>query len=299
MERADGVRVLAIMVVRDEADIVEETLTAAASWADRIFVLDNGSEDGTFDILRAVAARHPDRIAVDRDARLFTDGIRATVYAAHRHEARPGDWWCRLDADEFVVGDPREVLARVPAAFNRVVGSQFKFYLTRDDASAYAADPKAWLQRPVRDRVRWYRNDWAEIRFARHRRLMRWVDTGWPSGTPRVFPERVPFRHYQYRSPAQIERRLRVRAQSIEWTHESAWTGSDGGLFITPAPDEPDWYSRLAPTSLLDYDDGESPLVARPQLLPEIRPPRGGVYAALDGVLSLTGIRSIIASRRA
>lgn len=272
------------MVVRDEADIVEATLTAATAWADRIFVLDNGSEDGTYEILRAVASRHPKQIAVDRDDRVFTDGIRATVYAAHRREARPGDWWCRLDADEFAVGDPREVLARVPTSFDRVVGSQFKFYLTREDATAYAADPETWLLRPVPERIRWYRNDWAEIRFARHRRRMRWVDTGWPAGSSRVFPERVPFRHYQYRSPDQIERRLHVRAQSAEWTHERTWNRREDALFITPSPDEPTWYARLAQTDLLDYDNGEDPLVARPGLLPPIRAPRGRARAVLDRV---------------
>ena len=43
--------VFAIMPVRDYADVVADTLATASPWVTRIFVLDNGSLDGTVDIV--------------------------------------------------------------------------------------------------------------------------------------------------------------------------------------------------------------------------------------------------------
>lgn len=38
--------IYAIMVVKNEIDIVESVLHAAEAWANKIFILDNGSTDG-------------------------------------------------------------------------------------------------------------------------------------------------------------------------------------------------------------------------------------------------------------
>ncbi len=40
-----------LMVVRDEADIIDQTLAHLLSWIDTIFILDLGSSDGTWEII--------------------------------------------------------------------------------------------------------------------------------------------------------------------------------------------------------------------------------------------------------
>ena len=88
------------MLVKNEADIVKSVILDAKKWADRIFIMDNGSTDGTWEITQSLA----DDIVVPwkQDFRPYSNGLRADVFNEFRHEAKDGDWWCfKLDADEF------------------------------------------------------------------------------------------------------------------------------------------------------------------------------------------------------
>ena len=54
-----------LCVVKNEADIIEQTLRSAATWCDWIYVLDNGSSDGTWEkvqrLARGLPAKEPGR----------------------------------------------------------------------------------------------------------------------------------------------------------------------------------------------------------------------------------------------
>jgi hypothetical protein len=70
-------------------------------------------------------------------------------------------------------------------------------------------------------------------------------------------------RHYQYRSPDQIARRLEQRALvPRSFRHEIV--GGDGRLFPVNGthPDEP-WRERVAASGRLDVDAGDNRLVVR------------------------------------
>ena len=47
-------KIFAIMLVKNEADIVASVLKDAEKWADKIFILDNGSTDGTWEIIQSL-----------------------------------------------------------------------------------------------------------------------------------------------------------------------------------------------------------------------------------------------------
>src|SRR6185503_5119692 len=96
-----------LCVVKNEADIIEQTLRSAARWCDSIYVLDNGSTDGTWEKVQALAGELPAVIPFMRDARPFDDSIRGEILRHHAARAKRDDWWCILDADEFYVADPR------------------------------------------------------------------------------------------------------------------------------------------------------------------------------------------------
>lgn len=42
------------MLVKNEADIVGYVLKEAEKWADKIFIIDNGSTDGTWEIIKSM-----------------------------------------------------------------------------------------------------------------------------------------------------------------------------------------------------------------------------------------------------
>jgi Glycosyl transferase family 2 len=294
-KRPLGPKVFAICVVRDEADVIEETLRAASLWADRIFVLDNGSDDETWKIVQAVADDSSVVVAHQQDPTPFTDNIRAKVFGAFSHEARNGDWWCRLDADEHYIDPPSVFLRKVPDRYEAVYASTFCYYFSDRDFASYRQDPAAWLTRPVAERLRWYRNGSVEQRFVRHRATKPWVDTAWPDRRLRPYPTPIWLRHYQYRSPGQIERRYRVRTGIPQpFTHEF----TENEMFpFAPTDGEP-WRRRLADHRLLDYDVGDLRLVPRVGNSPVHRPTPSATKVVRRALRSLAAIKTSLPGRR-
>src|SRR5512137_111138 len=206
-----------ICLVRNEADIVERSLSAAALWSDFIYVYDNGSTDGTWERVLALAAAAPQIVPFRREARPFDDGLRRIPFAHFRSRAAEGDWWCRLDADEIYIDSPREFLAGVPAECDTVWSAVFQYYLTDEDAARYERDPALYADDvPIERKCRYYLNNWSEIRFFRYSARLRWDTGGYPYPLLRSCPRRIRLKHYTYRSPAQIERRLATRSDAVK-----------------------------------------------------------------------------------
>ncbi|MFD1466666.1 glycosyltransferase family 2 protein [Hymenobacter caeli] len=201
-------KIFAISVVKNEADIVAKSLLEATSWADKIFVLDNGSTDGTWEIVQGLAS---DKIIPwKRDLTPFYDGIRAQVYQEFKHLAKEGDWWCfRLDADEFYVDNPVNFLQNVPKHHHFVVTDTIQFRLTKDDFKD-GKSPKS-----IED-IRYYdKKTWSEARFFRHRDKMEWTPAmERPKRMGVMHPKRIKLRHYQFRSLDQIKQRIAVRIEA-------------------------------------------------------------------------------------
>jgi hypothetical protein len=203
-------------LVKNEADIVAETLTKAARWCDRIFVFDNGSTDGTWEIVQSCAQREPRIVAFRTAAVPFRNSLRRDTYQAFRHEARSGDWWCKLDADEIYLDDPRTFLAAVPHREHVVWAASFQFYFTDEEVQRFEQDPRAFPPQVEAERaLRHFRCDYSEPRFFRHRDRLRWDSGSEPRHLGIVHPHRIRLKHYQYRSPSQITLRLATRQQAI------------------------------------------------------------------------------------
>ena len=114
----------------------------------------------------------------------------------------------------------------------------------------------------------------------RHRPKVSWRG-GWPrgiNGRPGA-PQRLRLRHYQYRSPPQIERRVRARLERSEgeaFKHEKAASWSATGrredlLFGTPAPGDPLWKSRVLRSDALHFDAHDGDYVIDWDALPAVQ----------------------------
>src|SRR4051794_8304478 len=215
-------KIFSICCVRDENDIIQETLAAALTWSDRIFVFDNGSIDGTWETLQSIAQNNPKIAIVGHDSRPFTDELRGEIFERCKSVASPGDWWCRLDSDEIYIDEPASFLAGVPGTFGFVFSASFEFYFTDVDLLRYEEDPIQWLARPAPERLKFYQNNWSEPRFVRHRDDLHWAGLIWPANRGRTFRSRIRVKHFPYRSPAQISRRLEIRqTQPVLFKHEA------------------------------------------------------------------------------
>ena len=201
-------KIFAISLVKNEADIIAENLREASRWADKIFVLDNGSTDGTWEIVQSLASEKI--VPYKQDKSPFYDGIRAQVFQAFQHLATDDDWWCfRLDADEFYIDNPVEFLAKVPKKQHFVVTDTVQFRLTKEDF----IDGKS--PRGIED-IRYHdKKTWSETRFFRHRVGMEWPLTmERPRHMGVMHPQRIKLKHYQFRSLDQIRSRVAVRAEA-------------------------------------------------------------------------------------
>lgn len=238
-------KIHSICVVKNEADIIGHCLREALQWSDFIYVYDGASTDGTWEVVRELAG---DRVvAWKQDGKVFQESLRAEVFNAFRDRAAPGDWWCHLDADEFYVTDPRAFLSAVPTRYQVVWGNMVEYYLTHRDLEALD------FMQPVErllPQLRFYAAVNSEPRFFRHRARLEWpTSVGWPIHMGVAAPRRINFRHYKYRTPQQIQKRLDTRRDNRArgfpgWDHAS----------------QADWREKVVDAGTLCYDNGDGRL---------------------------------------
>jgi hypothetical protein len=234
-----------IALTKNEVDVVGCCLTEAARWADHIYVFDGSSTDGTWEVVRSL--RNPRIVPWKQDGKLFKEGLRAEVFNEFRHLSREGDWWLRLDVDEFYPEDPRIFFSRVPKGRNFVWGTNVEYYLTEKDLAEID-----FIQpfEKVMPQLRYYKVFWSEARAFRYRDRLVWSpDRSWPSHPGLVHRERIVFKHYPYRSPKQIQMRLDVRRDH----RARGWQGWDHAK-------ELDWSEKIVQAADCHRDDGQNPL---------------------------------------
>jgi Glycosyl transferase family 2 len=281
-----GVRIHGLCLVKNAADVIAQSLTAAAGWCDAIYVWDNGSTDGTWEKVQALAGEHPQIVPDRQDPQPFRKTLRRELFEAHRHDACDGDWWCLLDADEFYIDDPKTFLAGVRRDYDEVWAASFEYYFTERDAARYAEDPSRYGDDvPVERKLRFYLNNWSEPRFFRFRTGLLWRTGAWPEDLGPPSPRRIRLKHFQYRSPRQIETRLATRLEAIgrgHFAHEGlpAWKGAVSTVghadFSASAPENAgrSWEERVVDSSLLIEDTGDGDYVIDEASLPSIPPAR-------------------------
>jgi len=234
-------RIFGNCLVKNEADMIEETLRSAARWCDRIFVFDNGSTDGTWDRVHSLARELPGVVVPFKsDPVPYRDSLRAETFNQFRHECTDGDWWCKLDADEIYVENPRDFLRRIPLRHHVVWGVNFQFYLTEKDVEELAADPDRHPPHVAAEKVIChYRCEYSEARFFRYRTGLQWLSGSAPRHLGVVHPERIRLKHYQYRGPEQVNLRLKTRQDAM-----AGGCGTFQGYC-----DETDWRQKVVPST--------------------------------------------------
>lgn len=207
-------RLYGICLVKNEDDIIAQTLKYATRYCDKIFVLDNGSTDQTWEIVNKVAVESQKVIPFRQVFEKFNDALRALVYNEVHSELSNEDWWLRLDGDEFLAEDPIPFLKEANNQGADIIRAwQIQFYFTDKDLSTWEKGEDI-NDKPIYERRRYYLINWQEPRFFRNLTTPTWDTTrnvDYPDGLSRVWHRRILNRHYQFRDPVQIDKRLKLR----------------------------------------------------------------------------------------
>lgn len=213
------------MLIRNEADIIVETLSEITRWGLRdIVILDGRSTDMTGEAVRCFAYDHPDvqvELVSEPDPdEKFHDHIRNRLLEltlAHRP-----DWIISLDADEIYHTSPVEAILAADAAGANVVRNHVpQFWLTHADIrnGLLMEDTR----RSIQERRRWY--SWGHCGTFIWKVLPRHF---YPRETPKRTPElpgqtwrewqsagpMTPIcKHYCFRSLEQALQRARERRE--------------------------------------------------------------------------------------
>lgn len=207
-------KLYAICLVKNEDDIIGQTLMFATRYCERIFVIDNGSTDATWAIVNKLAETNKTIVPFLQTSEPYRDGLRAVVYNKFHGQLADEDWWLILDADEFLAEDPRPLMVDAMRNGADIIRAwQIQFYYTEIDHERYLKGlDDATL--PIFQRRRYYQINWQEPRLFRNRRVGYWDEVrnqNVPNGLTVIHRRRVLNRHYQYRSPEQIRQRLELR----------------------------------------------------------------------------------------
>jgi len=238
----------AILFVRDEEDIIAESLLHNAQFFDHIYVYDTGSTDQTWEIVQAVAKQCDRVVPFRKEAVWWHDGLRAMVFDHFRSNSEDGDWWARLDADEFYHVSPREFVRQLAPRESAIYHAYYNFRLTVEEAEALADPEAVRLERcrSIQDRRRYFipAFEYSEPRLFRYRGSMKWSPAAaGPYNAGFVARARIPIRHYPYRDPCQMERRFRLRTtmfqemRKMSNTYATHWGNDSWRSELIPATD--------------------------------------------------------------
>lgn len=200
--------VVAVGMVRDEADIVEHSVWRMLGEVDHVVVADNGSTDGTREILERLATEASGRLTVLADDEEGYYQSRKITHLA-RIAARLGAAWVvPFDADEFWYSP---FYSSVAAALRAVAPQWLAVSAQMFDHVATAVDEPArspfqrigWRRRApgVLPKVAVRASDEVVVHQGNHAATF-------PGGTT-VLEGQLIIRHYPYRSGEQMVRKAR------------------------------------------------------------------------------------------
>jgi len=204
-------RVVAIVAAYNEADIIEQTTRDLIEQGVDVYLLDNGSTDGTADRIRHLVGRGVlaiEQMSSDASTFRLSDILRRKEQLAETLDA---DWFINHDADELREAPwagvtLAEALEQVGRDWNAVDFAVLNFWPT-DDAFHPGDD--------LRHRFQYFELaqgwDKLQIRCWKKRPGVELVSTGGHEAKfdgQRVFPVRFLLRHYPIRSQAHGERKI-------------------------------------------------------------------------------------------
>jgi glycosyltransferase involved in cell wall biosynthesis len=206
----------AIMTVKNEVDIVEETLLNAMKFCHKIYIYDNNSTDGTWEVLNEMAARFNDLVIVGQTDESQKGLLCNRIYNRYHSEYAADDWWYLLGADELLAESPIKALKRASAALKNTMNVwHAQFYFTDVDYENYESEDR---KKPISQRRRYYALNGKSPRFFCNEPTKKWpenVVNEIPSWASDVYAESPISRRFCQRTPEQMQSSAKGRKQKM------------------------------------------------------------------------------------
>ncbi|MEX5636527.1 glycosyltransferase family 2 protein [Parafrankia sp. FMc2] len=209
--------VVGISMVRDEADIIAGTLWHMAGEVDQLLVADNGSTDGTREILADLVQRLPLTVVDDPELGYY-QSRRMTALAQTAREVLGARWIVPFDADELwycEAGQIAEILAHTgpPAAFAELT-DHLRTALDEDDPDPFRSMTWRAAEPAPLPKVAFRWENGAVVHQGNHG-----VTLPSAQATVTALADRPPtlaVRHFPVRSPEQFARKARNGAAAYQ-----------------------------------------------------------------------------------
>lgn len=202
----------AICVMKNEVDIIGDTLKHALKYCDNVYLLDNGSDDGSWELVNNLSCLEPNLHIVGQTLEVFKNQLRNRIYNIYHSRFADDDWWMILDSDEFIDQDPKPLLRQIAKKrYDSMDVWQAQFYFTDKDEENYENEDK---NQPIPERRFHYKINWREIRFFKNSHTEKWPETvsgRIPKRCSNKYADAPVCRHYAERTPEQIAARRKLR----------------------------------------------------------------------------------------
>lgn len=199
-------RINAIIVVKDNVDIVEEALLYAMKFCHKIYIYDNHSTDGSWELVNEMAARFRELVIFGQTDESVGNALLSRIYNRFHSEYTNEDWWYVLKSDELLSESPKEQLTNAFLANKNAMKVWLaRFYLTNQEVTDFGNED---VTTSITKRRKYYSVNKSEPRFFLNDPERKWSETestvvpNWANSPSRDF---VVSRCFPMRSPQQIE----------------------------------------------------------------------------------------------
>jgi hypothetical protein len=217
MNKSQWPKLFGVCFAKNEEDIIADSVSHAAQFCDKIFVIDNASTDQTWDIVRGLnLANLVPVCSKDFD---FRDYLRLRFMETRKEELGLDNWWYIFDADEFLLEDPFDTIAQAEdEGANCIAVEMINFYLTKDEARNME---ESGYRETWRDRKHYILYESGKVEFIKNTRCLDYrVYDIVPLGLTKECSRRLLIKHYPYRSLAQLKKRVDTRYGNPEFESE-------------------------------------------------------------------------------
>jgi glycosyltransferase involved in cell wall biosynthesis len=217
MSKYNRPKLFGVCFVKNEEDIISDSVEHAAQFCDKVFVVDNASTDRTWEIVKGLKLAN--LVPVCSKDFVFRDYLRLRFMDTKKEDLGLNNWWYVFDADEFLLDDPFAAIAKAEEeGADCIAVNVINFRLTKEEIRDAEENGRheTW-----RDRKHYVLYESGPVKFFKNTQYADYIICDFrPLGITKECSQRLFMKHYPYRSLAQIKKRVYTRYGNPEFESE-------------------------------------------------------------------------------